>query len=258
MTNDLAYAAVVPAGGTGARFSATAQSGQQNTDDIQPLPKQLRQLAGKTVLEHAVTAFLQDDDCQQIVIAALDSHREQIEQLFKFEQKISVVEGGASRAESVLAGLNFLADTCSDSDWVMVHDAARPNLRAQDIEKLKELIQIQTPHCANLAFGAILATASQETVKQARLIQHNALIHKTLDRAMVWQAKTPQMFRLAELQAALQQVMDLGKSVLDITDEAAAMERVGAQVFLVEGRSDNIKLTHQSDWHLLEFVLKQK
>jgi len=258
MSNILNYVVVIPAGGIGSRFSATAQANQQNSDDIKPLPKQLRQLSGKTVLEHAVSSFISDEDCQAIVIAALESHHAQIELIFKFESKVSVVLGGASRAESVQAGLNALAEEYTDLDWVMVHDAARPNLRLQDIDNLKECISEHVKVKSDVPFGAILATASQETVKLARLIEHNAIIHKTLDRSMVWQAKTPQAFRLGDLKLALNKVMEFGEAVRNVTDEAAAMERLGAQVHLVEGRNDNIKLTQQTDWHLLEYALKQK
>jgi len=262
MTNSiqksLSYLAVIPAGGIGSRFSQMAQNNQQNPSDIKPLPKQLRQIMGKTILEHSVANFIADDGCQSIVIVAVDSHFEQIKQLFRFEQKVQVVHGGKTRAESVFFGLKHLNEQFSSANWVMVHDAARPNLRLQDIEKLKKAVLKEVKQPSEVPFGAILATASQETIKQARIIEHNVVIDKTLNREIVWQAKTPQLFQLGHLELALQQVLELPEELGNITDEASAMERFGAKVFLVEGRNDNVKMTQQSDWQLLEFALKQK
>ena len=155
-------------------------------------------------------------------------------------QNITLVEGGETRAESVLNGLNAIKNNHA---WALVHDAARPCLTHQDLNKL---LQIDDKH------GAILAIPAVDTIKRANKQQD---IIKTEDRAELWLAQTPQFFRCDLLRNALEQGLSQGAN---ITDEASAMELAGFQPHLVAGRSDNIKVTRPEDLALAEFYLTRK
>jgi len=258
----IAYQVVIPAGGVGSRYS-------NSTEEVDAqLPKQLLHLHGKSVIEHAVKPFLNDPNCKKIVIASHKDFLVNIQSIFSdYPEKIIIVEGGKTRQESVRKGCVKLVNQIksnklsnNERTWVFVHDAARPNLRFEDIEKLKSFLAKQTQLYDNQAnitpFGVILATASQETVKQVALSEDNHHVEMTLNRDAIWNAKTPQVFRLSELLDALEQARE--DETLTVTDEASAFENRGGKVFIVEGRSDNLKLTHKTDWQLLEFLIKQR
>jgi len=125
-----------------------------------------------------------------------------------------------------------------------VHDAARPCVRQQDID---ELIRC----CETHPGGGILAVPVKDTIKK---VAEAETIVETVDRASLWHAQTPQMFRLSALRSALQQAL-AAKAV--ITDEASAMEWVGQAPRVVEGHADNIKITRPEDLPLAEFYLRQ-
>ncbi|NNM13671.1 MAG: NTP transferase domain-containing protein, partial [Gammaproteobacteria bacterium] len=197
------YAVVIPAGGSGQRM--TGSSDASNTT----LPKQFTRLAGRMVIEHAMHEFLNDKSCVQIVIPVAEHLKTEISKMLEHE-KVDVVTGGETRVHSVLAGLLHLKQSFSDTEWVMVHDAARPNLYFSDIQAL---INAVSKHSQ----GAILACPSRNTLK---LVNAGKSI-KTLPRQDIWQALTPQVFNLGELCNALQHVIH---NNIAISDEAAAME----------------------------------
>ena len=153
------------------------------------------------------------------------------------ESKSRLVHGGATRAESVLNGLEAIADK---SAWVLVHDAARPCLRTTEIDLL---LEVKDPQ------GAILAIPVVDTIKRA---DEQGRIATTEDRRYLWLAQTPQFFPLQDLQRALSHALHLG---LNITDEASAMEFAGQHPLLIAGRSDNIKVTRPEDLALAAFYL---
>ncbi|MGD9842665.1 MAG: 2-C-methyl-D-erythritol 4-phosphate cytidylyltransferase [Steroidobacteraceae bacterium] len=221
------YWAVIPAAGSGARFGSVT-------------PKQYLPLAGKTVIEWALSPFLADDRCRAVVvaIAADDAHWSR---LAVTHPKLRVTQGGSDRAQSVLSGLLELQEVTTNS-WVLVHDAARPCLHAND---LQHLLNAATPELV----GALLATPLADTLKQADAEQR---IVKTLPRTRLWRAQTPQMFRLGMLRDALQSAISNGVSV---TDEASAMEAMGYSVRLVAGRTDNLKITLPEDLLLAGSIL---
>jgi 2-C-methyl-D-erythritol 4-phosphate cytidylyltransferase len=149
--------------------------------------------------------------------------------------------GGGERADSVLAALRSLPEDVGDP-LVLVHDAARPNLRGPDIERLIDAAF----ECDD---GALLAAPVRDTLKRGGM---DARIDATQPREGLWRALTPQAFRRAALASALEQARAAG---VIVTDEAMAMERVGARPRLVEGREDNLKVTTPADLALLEFLL---
>ena len=149
--------------------------------------------------------------------------------------------GGATRAETVLNGLQEAE--LEDDDWVFVHDAARPCLRVEEIRRLVERIEEDDVD------GAILALPVVDTVKW---VDENGLIQKTIDRKHCWRALTPQAFKVGALKAALTGNTDR------VTDEASAMEAVGAKVAVVEGLATNIKVTHAGDIALAKHFLEDE
>jgi 2-C-methyl-D-erythritol 4-phosphate cytidylyltransferase len=129
-----------------------------------------------------------------------------------------------------------------EKDWVLVHDAARPCLRRDDLERLLD-------HGASHPVGAILAAPVRDTLKRA---DARGTIARSEPREQLWRALTPQMFRRAALERALESALAAG---VRVTDEAMAFERLGLAPMLVEGADDNLKVTTPADLALAEFLL---
>ncbi|WP_086971717.1 2-C-methyl-D-erythritol 4-phosphate cytidylyltransferase [Vibrio coralliirubri] len=221
--------AVVPAAGVGSRMKADR-------------PKQYLKIHGKTILEHTVEKLLSHPQVAQIVVAVSDDDPYYPELALNLNPKVIRVSGGSERADSVLSALNYIAEQ-QLSDWVMVHDAARPCVQLSDIDKL---ISGAMSHDV----GAILAAPVRDTMKRGAQGQ----IEHTVERADLWHALTPQMFRAKPLWKALSEALQQGAS---ITDEASAFEWKGLSPALVAGRSDNFKITQPEDLALAEFYLSQ-
>lgn len=226
------YWFVVPAAGIGQRMQSD-------------IPKQYLTLSGKTVLEQTLQSLLQVGGFAGIVVALHpeDSHWDQLG--VARHNKIHTVIGGAERSDSVLSALTFLQTIADEEDWVLVHDAARPCVCSTNIERMIEAL-------SHDEVGGILATPASDTLKQ---VTEPPVIDSTLDRKQVWQAQTPQMFRQHLLRSALEQARDQSQA---ITDEASAIEFMGKQPKVFEGRRDNIKITHPDDLWLAELILQHK
>ena len=156
-----------------------------------------------------------------------------------------LTRGGTDRQSSCAAGLAALTSHCDENDWVLVHDAARACLHADDITRLIDELY-QDP------VGGLLATPARDTIKRA---DSAGLISTTIDRSELWHALTPQMFRHALLSRAL---AEAEANDLSVTDEANAVELLGLAPRLIQGRRDNIKITHNDDLALAEFILSQQ
>ena len=155
------------------------------------------------------------------------------------------VSGGAQRCHSVLAGLEALAGEAGPRDWVLVHDAVRPCLRRDDLDRLLSELGADE-------VGGLLGVRVKDTMKRA---DADGAVRATVDREGLWHAQTPQMFRLGALRAALGELVDAGRTV---TDEAEAMELAGMRPRLVEGHDDNIKITRREDMALAELFLARQ
>jgi 2-C-methyl-D-erythritol 4-phosphate cytidylyltransferase len=242
--------AMIVAAGRGSRFGAT-------------IPKQYLSLQGQTLLQHSVARLASSayiDRCL-LVIAADDNTAQTLD----FVLPIDYTIGGAERWQSVQAGLAALIATgAQQSDLVLIHDAARPAVPGDDIEQVIKAA-IDEP------YGAILAAPVADTLKQSYKQPDNysaakslALgnstasevsydyVQRTIDRSEVWQAQTPQVFRLGALQQVLAHVAE---HQLAITDEASAFEALNLAVRLVSGSRQNIKLTYPDDVILLSAIL---
>ncbi|HAU12729.1 MAG: 2-C-methyl-D-erythritol 4-phosphate cytidylyltransferase [Pseudomonadales bacterium] len=224
---------VVPAAGVGKRFGSA-------------MPKQYLQLNGKTVVENTLERLLSLSEISQVVVAisAEDNHFKSLK--IARDSRIKTVIGGAERCHSVLNGLRYVTELGSDQDWVLVHDVARPCVRADDVRKLiRQVEQFD-------AVGGILANQVRDTMKRGNRINQ---IEATVDRSQLWHALTPQLFRLGDLRRAIESALDEG---LLVTDESAAMERLGHHPLLVEGMHDNIKITHPLDLALTELYIQRQ
>ncbi|MEZ9076552.1 2-C-methyl-D-erythritol 4-phosphate cytidylyltransferase [Vibrio cyclitrophicus] len=221
--------AVVPAAGVGSRMKADR-------------PKQYLEIHGKTILEHTVEKLLSHPQVSQIVVAVSDDDPYYPELTLNHNPQVLRVSGGSERADSVLSALDYIARQ-QLGDWVMVHDAARPCVQLSDIDKL-------ISGAMNHEVGAILAAPVRDTMKRGAQGQ----VEHTVDRADLWHALTPQMFRTKPLRNALSQALEQGVS---ITDEASAFEWKGLSPALIAGRSDNFKITQPEDLALAEFYLSQ-
>ncbi|MBV4509655.1 MULTISPECIES: 2-C-methyl-D-erythritol 4-phosphate cytidylyltransferase [Pseudomonas] len=228
MSYDLpAFWAVIPAAGVGARMAADR-------------PKQYLQLGGRTILEHSLGCFL-DHPCLKGLVVSLAIDDPYWPTLAcANDPRIQRADGGSERSGSVLnALLQLNALGASDDDWVLVHDAARPNLSRDDLDNL-------LAELADDPVGGLLAVPARDTLK--RVDKHGRVVD-TIDRSLIWQAYTPQMFRLGALHRALADSL-VADAV--ITDEASAMEWSGQAPRLIEGRSDNIKVTRPEDLEWLK------
>ncbi|VVD84784.1 2-C-methyl-D-erythritol 4-phosphate cytidylyltransferase [Pandoraea capi] len=157
--------------------------------------------------------------------------------------------GGASRHASVLGGLQALTEFgAQDSDWVLVHDAARPGITPELIRTLVGALRADP-------VGGILALPVADTLKREQSpVEKSGLaaIRGTESRDGLWQAQTPQMFRLGMLRHALEDALAAGA---EVTDEASAIERIGHAPKLVRGSLRNFKVTYPEDFALAEAFL---
>ena len=148
--------------------------------------------------------------------------------------KVVTVTGGRERSYSVRNGLGALSGRASVDDWVLVHDAARPCVSRQDVDRLLNCVRSHP-------VGGLLAAPASDTLKRTG---EDREIIQTVDRTSLWRALTPQMFRIGHLAEALDRAHGEGRSP---TDEAQALEWIGARPLVVEGSSTNIKITNADD-----------
>jgi 2-C-methyl-D-erythritol 4-phosphate cytidylyltransferase len=197
------------------------------------VPKPYLRIAGRSLLEHAARALLSVRGVAGgvAVLANGDRHYERLPAAIR--RRLVAVAGGATRAASVMNGLQALIVAKPD-DWVLVHDAARPAVPRADIEAL-------VAACRRDRVGGLLATPVTDTLKRCDGAGRSA---GTLAREGLWRALTPQMFRLGLLREALARALEDG---VEPTDEAAAVERAGHAPRLVEGSPLNVKVTRPAD-----------
>jgi 2-C-methyl-D-erythritol 4-phosphate cytidylyltransferase len=221
--------AVVPSAGRGTRFGGD-------------VPKQYLEVAGEPLLAHSLRALLAHPAVEgAVVVLAADDTLWPGWNTF-VDKPILACIGGDARADSVLAGLTALPDSVRADDFVLVHDAARPNLGLGDLEQLLE-------RGRNDPVGAILAAPVRDTLKRAG---DDGGIDGTQPRERLWRALTPQLFRRLQLTRALEAARRDG---LTVTDESMAMEQQGLRPLLVEGSDDNFKITTPADLARFAFIL---
>ena len=238
MASALKFIVIVPAAGVGKRMQANC-------------PKQYLRINNETILSHTVMRLLSHPLISQVIVALGTEDQYFAESELAHHKDIIRVNGGTERVNSVLNGLKAV-----DSDkypWVLVHDAARPCVSHQDIDKL-------ITRCLRKDYGGILATPVRDTMKRGVLIKDsakgdNTIIESTVEREQLWHALTPQMYKTDELTLAIEQALE---NSLKITDEASAIEQANLPSLLVSASSENIKITHPNDLALAEFYLNKQ
>lgn len=223
------FVALVPAAGSGSRMGGK-------------LPKQYLSLRNRPLIEHTLRALASHPRISNVYVV-LSPEDDFWKELAIQIDKVTVLHcGGETRAQSVTNGLKAISAEVASDDWILVHDAARPCLRAEHIDRmLSEL--------ANDQVGGILAVPVADTLKRADASQR---IAETVSRERLWQAQTPQMFRHGLLLKALETA---GSTV---TDEASAVEFMGLEPKLVEGDVRNLKVTYSRDLELAALILGEK
>ena len=225
------FFAVIPCAGFGSR-AGTA------------MPKQYQAIAGLPMVVHTLKAFagVARIALGMLVLARDDAHMDGVLAVYPQPLFVTSRTGGVTRAESVLAGLRaLLTQGANETDWVLVHDAARCLVMPEQINALIDA-------CQNDAVGGLLAHKLADTLKT----EVNGRAAQTVDRADKWLAQTPQMFRLGVLLKALEQA---GAAV---TDEASAIEMMGLSPLLVSGNAQNFKVTYPEDFALAAAILSSR
>ncbi|MDO9075033.1 MAG: 2-C-methyl-D-erythritol 4-phosphate cytidylyltransferase [Rubrivivax sp.] len=232
--------ALVPCAGVGARAGTGG-------------PKQYATLHGRAVVAHTLSALAQVTRLAATLVVLAPDDR-----VFEFHATRFVGPrawvarcGGATRAESVLGGLDALrAHDAAADDWVLVHDAARCLLQPAWVDRLIDA-------CLDDPVGGLLALPLADTLKAALPLAggDGERVAATLDRSGKWLAQTPQMFRLGLLQSALNEAAATG---VVVTDESSAVEALGLAPRLVPGDQENLKLTWPADFALAARLLETR
>ena len=220
--------AVIPAAGSGSRFSRTELKQYQYIQDQTVLAHSIARLNHLPLAGYVLAIGQADDVAQNLNLAE--------------KEKAHFCVGGAERVDSVLNALHYLSEIAHADDWVLVHDAARPCVTAACLEQL-----YQTALATDQS--AILAIPVRDTLKK---VSQGTKIETTVSRDQLWQAQTPQIAKLDVLKTAIESAL---KQQLTITDEASALEAAGQIVNVVHGRSDNIKITYPDDLELARLIL---
>jgi len=228
------FYAMIPAAGSGSRMGGAIE-------------KQYMPLNSVPMIAHAMMVLAREPRITKIfVVLSPTDKRWNNYQWQGWEERIEVLRcGGATRAETVLNGLQAMAGVCAADDWVLVHDAARPCLPDEMLGKLLDEV-------ADDPVGGLLAVPVADTLKRAAAESASVTrAEATVPRAGLWQAQTPQMFRHGKLTEALRAAGS------DMTDEASAIEQLGLQPRLVESDSRNLKVTYPQDLELASMILRK-
>ena len=200
-------------------------------------------VGGKPVIAHAIGVFELTDCVDEIILVGRTDSLGELRKLIGKPTKVKqIVTGGAERSDSVRAGLEHVDPR---SDFVAVHDAARPMITPKKITKVFEV-------CRTSGGAASLAEPINDTLKRA---DADLAVKESVDRSGIYGMQTPQVFEKKLLEEAYQL---LGKRNISVTDEVSAVELLGRKIVLVPNHDFNFKITYPRDLPLAEFVLKQR
>lgn len=236
MTKSPQVHAMIVAAGRGSRFGAS-------------IPKQYIIIDGQTLLQHSVARLSKSDDVAEclLVIAPDDDTAQDL----SFDLPTWFAVGGSERWHSVRAGVEAIIDRgAHDDDLILIHDAARPSVPCADIDNVIKAAKLEP-------YGAILGAPVADTLKQSHTQDSDeaspCYIARTVNREHIWQAQTPQVFRVGSLNKVLGYI---DRHNISITDEASAFEHLNLPVRIVTGSRQNIKLTFADDAVLISSVLQ--
>jgi 2-C-methyl-D-erythritol 4-phosphate cytidylyltransferase len=226
--------AILPAAGLGTRMGAET-------------PKQFLELDGVPIVILSLRRIAACPLITEIIVATRADNVERLEARIreeKFQQPVRVIKGGDLRQDSVAQALKLVDD---ETELVVVHDAVRPFVTVEQITRVIE----EARRCK----AAILGVPAMDTVKEvkrASLPEDVALITATVPRERIVLAQTPQVFETRLLKEAFAQAEGDG---LNASDEAGLVERLGHDVYVVQGSERNIKITKPADMDLARFYL---
>ncbi len=212
--------AIIPAGGTSSRF------GNKN--------KLLEKIYDKEVIRYTIEAF-EKSEVDEIIICANINIIDELKEIFKNSQKVKIIEGGATRQESVFNGLK-----ASKCDYVLIHDGARPMISTDLINSAIEEVKTKK--------ALTVATKTIDTIKEVI----DGKIVRTIDRAKLYNTQTPQAFEYNLIKDA--HIKLYGKN---FTDDAGMLEELGQTVYILNGSYKNIKITTQNDIDIAKIYLAQ-
>jgi len=224
--------AIITAAGSGTRFGAGAK---------REMPKQFQSLSGKPVILYSMTAFQKCSEVSEIIISANRDYFDFLHNLaakHKIKKLSKLVEGGKTRFESVKNAFKELGG--GNKDFVLIHDAVRPNIKPSMVEKL-----LQKAFSAKELIPGVRVT---ETLKRS----NRGYISESVRRDDLWTIQTPQIFRYKVLKDAYKKC---GRKN-DFTDESSLVEYAGYKVGIIEGSHDNIKITTPLDMRLLKKLMR--
>ena len=227
---------VVPAAGFGERIGGD-------------IPKQYLSLGEHSILQVTLSQLLQVPDVQGIVVVLAANDQMWSSIPASSDPRVHTCIGGASRADSVVAGLEYVSEKTPADTWVFVHDAARPLIQVSDVQRLTDAVYNSG------AVGGILAARVQDTLKEA---DEYCCIERSVSRDDLWQAQTPQLFKAGALLEAMKSALAIDDTIdasITITDEASAMEIAGHDPLLVEALEPNFKITRPVDLRIASAIL---
>lgn len=205
------FSVIITAGGTSTRYG--------NTNKL------LENIKGKTVIEHTVSAFINFDNINEIIIPTNKSIKKDLEQILT-NKKIKLIEGGNSRQKSVYNALQIVSN-----EYVIIHDGARPLIKEGVISHVMESV---------VEHGAVsVMTKTTDTIKE---VDENGKIIQTIDRTKLYNTQTPQAFETKVIKTAHRELINE-----NFTDDSSMLEKLGIPVYVVIGSYTNIKITTKSD-----------
>lgn len=216
------FSVIITAGGTSSRFG--------NTNKL------LEKINSDELIRHTVKPFTLFNEINEIIICANFLIVDELKNIFKDLDKVKIIEGGATRQESVFKGLN----ACNNCDFVLIHDGARPMITSEIIKKCILMVQDKK--------ALTVATKTTDTIKQ---VDEHLKIIKTIDRSSLYNTQTPQAFEYNLIKNAHDKLQ--GQS---FTDDAGMLESLGCDVYILEGDYKNIKVTTQNDINIAREYLK--
>ena len=247
---------IVPAAGCGSRFD-------------QDLPKQYTTLLGRSMAEWTLSHLLAMVEFETVVVVLSEKDAWFSDLAVAALPRLERCAGGRQRFESVLNGLYHLKDRAEDSDWVFVHDIARPCIMPEDLKKL--ITYCRSQHAGH-AIAGVLGAPVADSIKKVTECEllgkashphsnsttnnstiHNPTIIEHVKRDPLWRAFTPQVCLYGDLLQALLSVKESGAMV---NDEAEALAFINKPVAMIEGRTDKIKVTYPNDLSLVEMFLR--
>ena len=221
------FVAILPSAGSGSRFNSE-------------VPKQYCTIGNKKVIEFSIDLLVELEECQAICIPI--SENDQYHKQIQDNAKLHFIKGGSSRAESVKRGYDFLQSSDLNYDNILIHDSVRPCLTETELKRMLEDFSEKKLR------ALILALPVSDTLKQS----DDNLIQSTISRENVWRALTPQLFTNESLKIAYN---SNEKDLSNISDEASLFDNLDEEVMVMQGSSENIKITFQEDLKLAKTIL---